>query len=214
MKLLSIVTFWIVVAGAATPAAGQSGSLLADAARQELDDRIRRQAAEIEDLKALVNSLADGLGTLNKQVTAQNEAMKKFADAYKIVLVDYARKDDLSGITRSVKEVESNREDDKRLFLNKFEELRKLILDNPPKVIQVNSGGGASRSGSREEPRGVEHRVETGETLSAIITAYTNELRKKGSKASITLDLLKQANPSLNPDRIYVGQKIFIPIID
>ena len=212
MKWVSV--FALLIALGVAPAAGQASSLLADAARQELDDRIRRQSAEIEDLKAMLNSLTESLGTLNKQVVAQNEAMKKFAEAYKIALVDYARKDDLTGVTRSIKAVEDNREEDKKLFLNKFEELRKLILDNPPKVIQVNTGGGASRSGTREEPRGVEHKVEPGETLSAIITAYTNELKKRGSKASITLDLLKQANPTLNPDRIYVGQKIFIPIVD
>lgn len=209
--------FWILALSFACTggtAAAQTGNLLADAARQELEDRIRRQQAELEDLKALVSSLSESLGTLNKQVVAQNEAMKKFADAYKIALVDYARKDDLSGITRSVKEVESNREADKQLFLKKFDELRKLILDNPPKVIQVTKGGGGASPRPREEPRGVEHKVAPGETASAIVEAYNSELKRRGSKARVTFDLLKQANPGLDLDRIYVGQKIFIPIVD
>jgi LysM repeat protein len=209
--------FWIMALGlvcSADVSRAQTGNLLADAARQELEDRIRRQQAELEDLKAVVNSLSESLGTLNKQVVAQNEAMKKFADAYKIALVDYARKEDLTGVTRGVKEVESNREADKQLFLKKFEELRKLILDNPPKVIQVTKGGGTASSMPREEARGVEHTVAPGETASAIVEAYNSELKRRGSKARVTFDLLKQANPGLNLDRIYVGQKIFIPIVD
>lgn len=194
-------------------AAAQTSRLLADAARQELEDQVRRQRAEIEDLKLLVNSLSESIKTLNRQVVDQNRAMTKFAEAYKLSLEDYARKDDLTGISRSVKEVENNREADKKLFLKKFEELRKLILDNPAKVIQVNTGGGSS-SRPREEPRGVEHKVAPGETASAIVEAYNAELKKRGSKARVTFDLLKQANPGLNLDRIYVGQKLFIPIVD
>lgn len=211
MKILCLFALGAVVT--AFPVAGQSSKLLADAARQELEDKVRRQQAEIEDLKLLVNSLAENLKTLNQQVVDQNRAMTKFAEAYKISLEDYARKDDLGGIARSVKEVESNREADKKLFLNKFDELRKLILDNPTKVIQVNTGGGSS-SRPREEPRGVEHQVAPGETASAIVEAYNAELKKRGSKARVTFDLLKQANPGLNLDRIYVGQKLFIPIVD
>lgn len=212
MKWFSIIA--VCIATCSLPARAQSDRLLADAARQELEDRIRRQQAEIEDLKALVNSLSQSITTLNQQVVDQNKAMQKFNDAFRSSALDFVKKEDLGTITRSLKEVEDNREADKRLFLKKFDELREFIKSNPTKVIEVNRGGGSTAAPPREAPRGVEHTVAPGETASAIVEAYNAELKKRGSKARVTFDVLKQANPGLNLDRIYVGQKLFIPILD
>lgn len=206
MKSLMIVA--LCLAGVVTTAVGQSGNLVANAAWQEMQDRTRRQQAEIEDLKALVNSMSENLTVLRKRIVEQNEAMQKIVEAQKLALGDFVSKDELSGVTLSVKEAEKNREADKKLFIKKFEELRRLILSTPTKSTPARSTPPAPNQ------RGVEHKVESGETLSAIMDAYNAELKRRGSKARITVDSLKKANPGLKPDRIFVGQKIFIPVAD
>ena len=65
----------------ATAAQQPSSNLLSAAARQEMEEKIKRLRAELEDMKALNNSLTESLNTLTRQVKAQNDAMKKFADA-------------------------------------------------------------------------------------------------------------------------------------
>jgi len=208
-----------LIAATAAPVAAQqsSSSLLSAAARQEMEEKIRRLQAEVEDMKALNNSLNESLNTLTRQVKAQNDAMKKFADAYKIALSDYARKDDIEAVAKSAREIERNRKADQAQVVKKFQELRKLILDNPPKVIHVPASprkenmGRPSRS---DEPKGVEHVVGKGQTLTAIIAAFNDELKRNGRKARVSLSQVKAANPGVNIDRLIVGQKIFIPIID
>jgi LysM repeat protein len=212
------LTAVIIMAAAVVPTRAQSNAnLLAAAAKAEMEEKIRRLAADLEDLKVLNATLTANLNTVTKQVRAQNEAMKDFADAYKIALSDYARRDSITQLTRSVRDVERNRDADKKLFLEKFNELRKLILDNPPKVLHVpanprnNTGGRTARS---DEPAGVYHDVGPKQTLTDIIVAYNSELKRKGRKARVTLSQVTAANPGLNPNLIRPGQKIFIPIID
>lgn len=208
----------MLVALVQTTAAQQTTSnLLSAAARQEMEEKIKRLRAELDDMKALNNSLNESLATLTRQVKAQNDAMKKFADAYKIALSDYVRKSELEALAKSLREIERNRKSDQEQVQKKFNELKKIILKNPPKVIQVpanpknNSKGRPARS---DEPKGVEHVVGKGQTLTAIIAAYNDELKKSGRRARVTLAQVKAANPGMNPDRVTVGQKIFIPIID
>ena len=53
--------------------------------------------------------------------------------------------------------------------------------------------------------RGLEHTVQTGETLSQIVNSY----RQKG--VEVTVDEVLKANPGLNPAALKVGQRIYIP---
>lgn len=217
MTRFLILAFLIAATAAPVAAQQSSSSLLSAAARQEMEEKIRRLQAEVEDMKALNNSLNESLNTLTRQVKAQNDAMKKFADAYKIALSDYARKDDIEAVAKSAREIERNRKADQAQVLKKFQELRQLILDNPPKVIHIpasprnDAKGRPSRS---DEPKGAEHEVGKGQTLTAIIAAFNDQLKRDGRKARVTLSQVKAANPGVNIDRLVVGQKIFIPIVD
>jgi LysM repeat protein len=58
---------------------------------------------------------------------------------------------------------------------------------------------------SNSPEKGFEHEVKSGQTLSAIIQAY----RDQGVK--VTLKQVLDANPTLKPERMKAGQKIFIP---
>ena len=175
-----------------------------------------RLQAEVEDLKAANGALQKNFSKLQEYYSTLNREMQRIAKAYAIAGMDYARKDDLTIITKSIQEAESRREADKRLFLDKFEQLKKIIAETPPKVIQVpaSRGSGSGRPRTADEPLGVTHTVAQGQTLYDIIAAYNDDLEKRGRKARVTLDQITAANPGLKPNLLKVGQKIFIPIVD
>jgi len=62
--------------------------------------------------------------------------------------------------------------------------------------------------------RGKYHVVEKGQTLTAIMSAYIGVLKSDGNGFKLTLKKLMKANPGLKPDKLIVGQKIFIPLED
>ena len=60
-------------------------------------------------------------------------------------------------------------------------------------------------AGGATPEKGFEHAVASGDTLSTIAQAY----KEKGIK--VTVDQILKANPGLVPEKMKVGQKIFIP---
>ena len=90
--------------------------------------------------------------------------------------------------------VERKSEEDKRELINRLSgQLEKLLVKAAPPV----NAGGASSGGSAY---GIEHVVQQGETLSTIAKAY-----------NVTSKAIIQANQIKNPDRLSIGQKLFIP---
>ena len=59
--------------------------------------------------------------------------------------------------------------------------------------------------------KGFDHTVQSGETISAIISAYNTQLKNEGTGKRITLNSVLKANPQLNPRSIQIGQNLFIP---
>lgn len=197
--------------------AGALGAIAQAPNQAELNEKLLRLQAEVEDTRAANQVLQRNLTTLREDFAKLHEAMQRIAKAYELAGMDYARKGELKSLTDSVQEVEKRRQADQKQFLEKFEELKRFIADMPPKVIQVpastqNDPGG--RSGGPDDPRGVDHTVARGESLTAILAAYNDELKSRGRKARVTLEQVKAANPGLNVNLLQVGQKIFIPIVD
>ncbi len=58
---------------------------------------------------------------------------------------------------------------------------------------------------STTSDKGFEYVIKSGDTLEAIVQAY----REKNIK--VTVSQIVNANPGLKPERLRVGQKIFIP---
>ena len=88
--------------------------------------------------------------------------------------------------------IEQKSETDKRELIARLSgQLEKLLVKAAPPAAAPTSGGSAY---------GIEHVVRPGETLSTIATAYGASVKKL-----IGINNLK------NPDRLFVGQKLFIP---
>lgn len=91
--------------------------------------------------------------------------------------------------------IEVKSEQDKREMISRLtSELERLIKQAtpPPSVQSSNSGGGSGY--------GIEHIVRPGETLSAISKAY-----------NVSPKVIIEQNKLKNPNRLSVGQKLFIP---
>ena len=90
--------------------------------------------------------------------------------------------------------LERKSEEDKRELVAKLTaQLEKLLAQTPAPAAPSRSTSGGNVSG-------YEHIVRQGETLSTIAKAY-----------NVTAKVIIQSNKIKNPDRLSIGQKLFIP---
>jgi LysM repeat protein len=160
--------------------------LLAPAQDAATEDQLNRLRAEVSALQtanvALQKSMSDVLKEL-QELRTQGSAPR----------TEYASAADAKQLAEAIKEVDRKREADRDLILAELKKLAKtpaapVVADRPPSA-----------------ERGYEYVVQSGDTLSAIVTAY----RDQGVKVTVN-DVLK-ANAGLKAENLKVGQKIFIP---
>jgi uncharacterized protein YdiU (UPF0061 family) len=174
-------------------------------------EEFRRLAGEVADLRDANLAHLKRIANLQKEVEALREALRNYQERSTAKLGDFATREDLKKIVNQIKEVDQQRESDRKLILNEFENLGKTL-------------GKASRQRAAEETRAepaqpfvgtfYEYEVKDGDgSLSQIQAAFNAELAKQG-RPSITLRQIQQANPKLNVNRIFVGQKIQLPVPD
>ena len=93
--------------------------------------------------------------------------------------------------------------DDRDLILKEIEKLGKSITAS---ASRPRPAADEPRPRAADVPdKGYEYVVQSGDTLSAIVTAY----REQGVK--VTVDQVLKANPGLKASSLQVGKKIFIP---
>ena len=186
------------------------------------DERLNKLSGQIEDLiagqeaqKKRVSELLREMENLREQIGKPNNS--------------YASQEDLKRLARSVEEVDRKRLDDYKkietAIANLGTKLAPVSQSNGKdkerhSTTQKNSGAdkGDKTSGdsktSAESPgnekapandKGFKYTIKSGDTISAIIQAYKDQNIKVGEK-----DILK-ANPGLVPEKMKVGQEIFIP---
>src|SRR5439155_6154780 len=119
---------------------------------------------------------------------------------------NYASQDDLRTLARKVQEIDQKRVEDYERIGKKIERLGETLAPSPgkkskPKLEPADNPG----AGGAAPEKGFEHTVASGDTLSTIAQAY----QEKGIK--VTVDQILKVNPGLVPEKMKVGQKIFIP---
>ena len=176
------------------------------AAQQAADERYKRMAADIqalqmdnESLKAKVASLEQKIEDLRQQTAAAAN--------------NTGVQEDLKRLAEKIEEVDRKREQDKQAI---SEEIRKSIgglektlagsaapTHAPPPRLQPEIESPAAANG-------YSYTIHEGDNLSTIVKAYNADFKNKGWK-TITLKQAKEANPSVDWNRLLVGQKIIIP---
>jgi len=200
------------------------------AAQREAEERERRTTAamtRLEEANAVqqrrINELITDLANVRRQL-AESESRTKNSQ------MNFATQTDIRKVYDKMAEIEKNRQADNNLVKDQFAELKKL-LDKPPVVIQAPAPAPRDRDRDQDakpskpnttdpEPQVQEftgefypYKIKSGDRLTQIIAAYNAELKSQGkNKAPITLDMIKKANPKLNPNNLLVGREIKIPI--
>ena len=168
-----------------------------------------QDAATEERLKKLngyVEELLADKARQQKQIADMSREIESLREQLSRPSGNYASQDELRELARKVQEIDRKRMEDDEKIVKQIEELGKTVFKpagsgktrSTPTPENTGSGGATA-------DKGYEYEIQSGDTLSVIVLAY----REKGIKVSI--DQILKANPGLVPEKMKVGQKIFIP---
>ncbi len=171
----------------------------------EVQERLQRLSGLVEDLLAAQAAQQKRIATLQDELQAVREQSLRVTDK---LGERFAAREELRQLAEAIREVDRKREEDRRLIL---EEIRKLA--QVPAGSTARASSRPTPAASAAEPaaapagplKGYIYKVKPGDTLDAITRAYA----QNGVK--VTLDDVLKANPRLKPERLQVGQEVFIP---
>jgi LysM repeat protein len=169
----------------------------------------RAQDAATEErlnkLNGRIQDMLDANDAQNKRIEELAKSIDSLRQQLDKPQANYASADDLKRLAEKLQEVDRKRQEDNEHILKTIQTELKTLSATAP----VKTPGPKPPSTPTDTPaissKGFEKVVESGDTLSTIIAAY----KDKGIK--VTLDQILKANPGLKPEKLKVGQKIFIP---
>jgi len=167
-----------------------------------VEERLTKLTGQIEDLLAAKVEQDKRIVTLARELeTLRDQSGRGGA---------YASAEDLRKLAEKLQEIDRKRQEDNERILREIEKLAKLPpatrpSPRPPK--QENNPPEKAPGAGAVVEKGIEHVIQSGDRLETIAHAYSKE---KGIK--VTVDQILKANPGLKPERLMVGQKVFIPL--
>lgn len=166
-----------------------------DAATQERLDKLTGQVQDLiasqEAVQKRLDALQADLRDLHDRVTSANTSAPTT--------------EDLRRLGEKIEEVDRKRAADYERIVSQIENLGKAVTAAPPPPLRSRKPAVEETAPASASDKGYEYVIKRGDKLSLIAQAF----REKDIKVSVK-DIL-DANPGLNPDRLRVGQKIFIP---
>jgi LysM repeat protein len=171
-----------------------SRALAADA---EIEERLNKLSGQIEDVLAAQHSQRVRLDELAKEISNLREQQDKPS-------VPYATQDSVTRLLKGIEEVDRKRLEDYEKIKTELKALgRTLTQASTPTKPAAPTPREDSRNNIPD--KGYEYVVQKNDTLSIIVQSY----RQKNIK--VTTDQILKANPGLKPEKLKVGQTIFIP---
>jgi LysM repeat protein len=154
--------------------------------------------SNIEELKDSLAAQQKRMGELVKEVQRLDEDTTH-------AHAKYATREDLNSLVDKIREVDRKREEDQKLVLKEVEKLAKLraapvLVEPPQESIKPAESG-----------KGFEYRVKSGDNFGVIVKKFNDKIKAEGGRGQVTVDQLAKANPGVNPSKLKVGQKIFVP---
>ena len=187
-----------VVAVTAPRALAQDNSAAAIAERQEAEERYKRLAATVEDLKEAQTALTRQLKSLADELQKSREETARNGGKF-------ASQDDVKLLTEKLREVDAKRQADNERILGTLEKFAKAPVAPRP-VDPTPTGKPTPVAAARPaNEKGYWYEIKANDTLSGIVKSY----REQGIKTS--LKQVQDANPTINPARLKVGDKVFVP---
>ena len=179
---------------------------------------LRAQDASVEErlgrMRGYIEGLQEENSSLKKQMASMSREIQTLREQANQPNTSFAAHDDVKKLAEKLQEVDRKRIEDSERIAKQIENLAKTLSSRPPSRSPRNtpSSGDASSGGGGGNVatgKGFNHEVASGDTLSTIAQEYS---RATGTK--ITVDQILKANPKLVPEKLMVGQKIFIPKVD
>ena len=186
-------------------------------------EEFKRLQGEVADLRDANNAYQKRISELSRRIDKLQEDMRETHERSTMKMGDFATREELKKIIDRLAEVDQKRENDRKVILDEFEKLGKTLAASSLSESRNGSkrNGGSSRERDREQPKEskpevyegkvIEYPVEKNQTFSEILQKYNEHLKEQGLPTIRQSDVLK-ANPNLNPNRIYEGQKINLPV--
>lgn len=169
-----------------------------DAATEE---RLNKLSGQIEDLRSSQEALGRRLEDLAKQIESLRGQLDKPPG-------NFASDEDVKRLAESVKEIDRKRLEDYEKIRTELKGLGKTLVASAPsprKTLAPLPTESASLEKTGVPDKGFEYQIKHGDTLSIIVQAY------RDNNIKVTTEQILKANPGLKPERMRVGQKIFIP---
>jgi len=188
MKRISLLVLALALCGA--PA-----SRAQDAATEE---RLNKLSGRIDDLAAGQEALRKQIDSLMRDISSLRDQASKPSAAS-------ATPEDLNRVAEAVKEVDRKRLEDYDKIRTELLTLRKVLSSTAPPPSHTRPPVATPDDKPVVSDKGFEYEVQKGDSLSLIVQAY----REKNIK--VTTDQILKANPGLKPEKLRVGQKIWIP---
>ena len=184
----------------------QDASAMAD--RQSAEERYQKLAGKVEDLAAA--------GDLQqKRIAALEADLKVSREEQGRVNPDVVGREELKQLAQTVKEIDQKRAADKELILKEIERLGQTAALPAKKTTKVKKAAETPATPVDNPPtangdqtyEGFEYVIKDGDTLSKIAAGC----QKQGVKVTVAQILKHPLNAKLDPNKLIVGRKIFIP---
>lgn len=170
----------------------------APAADADTEERLNKLTGQLEDIIAAQQSIRQRLDVLAKEISEVREQQNKPSEAY-------ASQDSVNRLLKGIEEVDRKRLEDYEKIRTELKKLGRTLAETSAAPKSTPSAPKEEARSSTPDKGGYEYVIQKNDTLSIIVQAY----REKNIK--VTIDQILKANPNLKPDKLKVGQKIFIP---
>lgn len=185
---------------------------LPSSAQDEKADEIKRLNASVESLIAAQAALQEKISRLSDEL---KNLRSETAGADKSSVLQSIQ-EDMKKLAEEIAKVDKKRLADSELVVKKLAEIEKFVNagSSAGRSKPTTSRDGESTPSRDSKPpvsdKGYEYVIRKGDILPNIVKEYNVEFKKSGMK-TITSQMVIDANPGLNPSKLKVGQKIFIP---
>jgi hypothetical protein len=168
--------------------------------------------ADIEQLKGAIEALTLSNADLQKRLADANREIRSLRDdlakaSPKAALDDL--RDQQRTLAAKIEEVDKKRVGDAAVVREQLEKIARLVASAPAPAPRETSRPVADTPPPSGEM--FTYTVISGDTVSGIVEAFNAKLRKEGMK-TVTLKQVLDANPGLDPKRLFVGKTIYIPV--
>lgn len=208
---MKIFVLWTLLFSSVFAFQGRAQDAAALADRDAAEERYKK-------LNSAVESLIEENASLRKKVQQLSDRLSAVRDEHAKAASNTSVQDDLRRLAEKIQEVDRKREADMKQVAVELDKIAKLVAGEPPGKVPGRSGrtpkAGDSDSPTTQKPiptKGYSYKVQQGDYLSTIVSAYNAEFKKNGMKP-ITQQQVIDANPGLNPNKMGPGREIFIPM--